>query len=53
MPQMLMIILENIFKSLDHFEIDKTKVFVDITLSTFNFPDVSRELSAVHWQQTL
>ena len=29
------------------------KVFVDITLSTFNFGNVSHGLSAVHWQQTL
>ena len=38
-------------KTMDHFEIDKIKVFVDITLSTFDFPDVSRKLSGVHWQQ--
>ena len=40
-------------KSLMHFEIDKIKVFVDITLSTFNFPNMSHELSGVHWQQSL
>ena len=41
------------FKSLDHFEIDEIKVFVDITLSTFNFAKVSHGLSSVHWLQTL
>ena len=40
-------------KSLDHFEMDEIKVFVDITLSTFNFANVSRGLYGVHWQQTL
>ena len=28
------------------------KVFVDITLSTFNFANMSSGLSGVHWQQT-
>ena len=29
------------FKTLDHFEIDEIKVFVDITIYTFNFAKVS------------
>ena len=41
------------FKLLDNFEIAEIKLFVDITLSTFNFANVSRCLSVVHWQQTL
>ena len=41
------------FKSLNHFEIDEIKVFIDMTLSTFNFANVSNGLSGVHWQQTL
>ena len=41
------------FKLLDNFEIDEIKVYVDITLSTFNFADVSQGLSDGHWQQTL
>ena len=41
------------FKSLEHFEIGQIKVFVDIALSTFNFPNVSYGLSGVHWQQNL
>ena len=41
------------FKSLDHFEIDEIKVFVDISLSTLSFANVSHGLSGVHWQQTL
>ena len=32
---------------------DEIKVFVDITLSTFYFANVSHGLSSVHWQQTL
>ena len=40
-------------KSLDHFEMDEIKVFIDITLSTFNFANVSQGLSGVHWQQIL
>ena len=41
------------FSSLDHFEIDEIKTFVDITPSTFNIVNVSRGLSGFHWQQTL
>ena len=41
------------FKSLYHFEINEIKLFVDITLSTFNFAKVLHGLSGVHWQQTL
>ena len=41
------------FKSLDNFKIDEIKEFVDVTLSTFNFANVSHGLSGVHWQQTL
>ena len=41
------------FKSLEHFEIDEIKAFIDITLSTFNFANMSLGLSGVHWQQTL
>ena len=33
------------FKSLDHFEIDEIKVFVDITQSMFNFANMSHGLS--------
>ena len=40
------------FKSLDQFEIYEIKVFVDISLSTFNFANVCLGLSIVHWQQT-
>ena len=35
------------------FCIDEIEVFVDITPSTFNIANVSRRLSAIHWQQTL
>ena len=38
------------FISLEHFEIDKIQIFVDITLSTCNFSDLSLELYGVHWQ---
>ena len=38
---------------MDHFEIDEIKVFVDITLPTFNFANVSHGLSGVDWQRTL
>ena len=41
------------FKSLEYFEIDEIKVFVDIIPSTFNFANVSHWLSGVHWQQAL
>ena len=41
------------FKSLDSFEMDEIQVFIDITLSTFHFANVSHGLSGVHWQQTL
>ena len=33
---MAQILSVNTFKSLDHFEIDEIKVFVDISLSNFN-----------------
>ena len=29
---------------------DKIEVFVDVTLSRFNFANVSQGLSGVHWQ---
>ena len=41
------------FKWVYNFEMDEIKVFVDITLSKFNFAYVSHGLSGVHWQQTL
>ena len=37
-------------KSFNHFEINEIKVFVDITLSTFNFANVSHGLSGIQWQ---
>ena len=40
------------FESLDHFEMDEIKVFVDFTLSMFNFGNVSHELSGVYRQQS-
>ena len=51
MPQMLMI-MQNRWQLLDKFEIDEIEVFVDITLYTFNFANVSRGLSSFHGQQT-
>ena len=36
-----------------NFEIDHIKVFVDITLSTFNYDNASHGLSGVNRQQTL
>ena len=40
-------------KPLNHFEMDEIKAFVDITLSTFSFANVSHGVSGVHWQQAL
>ena len=34
-------------------EIDDIEVFIDITVSTFTFANVSHGLSGVRWQQTL
>ena len=53
MAQMLMITVKYWFKSLNHFELDQLKVFVDITQSAFNFANVSHGSSGVHWQHTL
>ena len=41
------------FNSFDNFEIDEIIIFVDVTLSTFNFSYMSDGISGVHWQQTL
>ena len=38
---------------MDHIEVDKIKAFVNITLSSFNFTNISLGLSGFHWQQTL
>ena len=40
------------FYSLGHLEIEEIYVFVDITLSSFNFDNVSGRLSGGHWEQT-
>ena len=49
---MLMITVKHV-ESLDHFKTDEINVFVDISLSTFNFANVSYGLSGVQWQQTI
>ena len=44
--------LWNIIKSLGNFEIAENKVLQDVTISTFDFANVSHWLSGVHWQHT-
>ena len=41
------------FKLLEYFEINEMKVFVNITISMFNFVNVLCGSSSIHFQQTL
>ena len=50
MSQMLMITVKFVL-IIGSFRIDEIYVFVDITLCTFNFANVSNGLSSARWQQ--